>query len=327
MPHARLHGCMISRQKQKGLPMWFKQFQLFQLTESIAYKPEVLEESLAALAFTPCLPSFPSSIGWASPFEAEGAPLVFAASGYIMLCMQIEEKILPASVIRQTLDEKIKKIEAREDRKVRSKDKLSMKDEVIMNLLPRAFTKMTRIYAYIDTQNNRVVLGTTNQGKAEQFLNLFKKSVSEHIKPYEVKKPGPILTYWLKEKKYPTELNIEKSCVLQDPSQQNRVIRCQEQDLFAGSIQSLIKDGCEVKQLALCWHDRINFVLAEDFSARSIKFEEGVITQASEIEVESKEQQFAADFFIMTETFSGLIQDLIKHFAKETKEIEELAVA
>jgi recombination associated protein RdgC len=108
---------------------------------------------------------------------------------------------------------------------------------------------------------------------------------------------------------------------LQDPSEQTRIIRCQQQDLFAASIQALLKDGCEVKQIALCWHDRVRFVLAEDFSLRSIRLEEEVIAAAKEIDVESKQQQFAADFFLMTETYSGLIEDLLKTFAKgETKE-------
>ncbi|MDR3476909.1 MAG: recombination-associated protein RdgC [Gammaproteobacteria bacterium] len=303
--------------------MWFKQIQIFQLAEPIPYTPEVLADKMESLAFTPCLPSFPTSIGWASPFEEEGAPLVYAANGYIMLCMQIEDKILPATVVRQALTDKVKRIEVLEGKKVRSKDKLSMKDEIVMNLLPRAFSKMTRIYAYIDTKNNRLILGTSNQAKAEQFISLFKKSIADGIHAFEVKKPSPILTYWLKEKKYPTVFSIEKAGVLQDPSEQTRVIRCQQQDLFASSIQSLIKDGCEVKQLALCWHDRVKFVLADDFSARNIKFEEEVITAANDIESESKEQQFAADFFIMTETFSGLIDDLLAYFGKSTQNEEK----
>lgn len=310
--------------------MWFKQFQLFQLVDAISYTPEKLAEQMEALAFTPCLPSFPSSMGWVSPFDEEGAPLVYAANGYILLCMQIEDKILPSTVVRQVLADKIKRIELQEDRKVRSKDKLAMKDEVIMNLLPRAFSKMTRIYAYIDTRHQRLVLGTTNQGKAEQFITLFKKSIADNVRAFDFKKPSPIMTYWIKEKRYPTAFSVEKTCVLQDPDQQTRVIRAQQQDLFASSIQSLIKDGCVVKSLALCWHDRIKFILSDDFSARSIKFEEDVITQASEIETESKQQQFAADFFIMTETFSGLIDDLIQYFvntetAETPKPVAEVA--
>lgn len=58
------------------------------------------------------------------------------------------------------------------------------------------------------------------------------------------------MTSWLKHQNYSSSFSIEKSCVLQDANHESRVIRCKEQDLFA-SIQTLIKDGCEIKQLAL----------------------------------------------------------------------------
>src|SRR5688500_6547311 len=97
--------------------MWFKQVQIYAL-EDINYETETLIEKLNPLAFTPCPPSFPMSLGWYSPFGEEDGPLIHAANGYIMLCLQIEEKILPAAVIRQALKDKVKKIETSEDRRV-----------------------------------------------------------------------------------------------------------------------------------------------------------------------------------------------------------------
>jgi recombination associated protein RdgC len=293
--------------------MWFKQIQLFQLTESSHFSPEDLNKMLEPLAFTPCLPSFPSSIGWASPIDLENASLVRAINGCLMICLQIEEKILPATVIRQELKEKIKFIEKEQDRRVYSKEKLSLKDEITLNLLPRAFTKLTQIHAYIDTKNQWVILNTTNAGKTEQFLSLFKKSVTENIRPLELSKLSPVITHWLKNQNDPSSFAIEKSCVLQDPNQQNRIIRCQQQDLFASGIQSLIKDGCEAKQIAMNWQDRIKFVFSDNFSLRGLQYQEELLTQAQEMS-ETKQQQFDANFYIMTETLSSLLADLLALF-------------
>jgi recombination associated protein RdgC len=294
--------------------MWFKQLQLFELKEFTTPTIEELVDKLTPLEFTPCLPSLPSSMGWVPPVEEDDAPLIHAVNGYIMLCLQIEEKILPAAVIRQALNDQIKAIETTYARKVRQKEKLALKDEMIQTLLPRAFSKLTRLYAYIDTNRQRLVLSTTNKAKTEQFIGVFKKSVTETVQPIETKKLAPIVTHWLKEKSNPSVFSIEKNCVLQDPQQQKRVIRCQQQDLFAGSIQSLLKEGCEAKELALCWHDRIHFVLADDFSLRSIQFQDEIRLQSKELEAETKLQQFNADFFIMTETLTGLLDDLSSFF-------------
>lgn len=292
--------------------MWFKQLQLFQLDKIIQTADE-LAGKLTSLAFTPCLPSMPFSIGWVSPIDEQDAeaPLVRALNNYMMICLQIEEKILPATVIRHELAKKIRQIETAEGRKVRQKEKLSLKDELIMTLLPRAFTKFSKIHAYIDKTRKQLILSTTNSKRIEQFLSLFKKSVDIDVQSLEVDKLSSLFTHWVKSQEYPTTFSIEKNGMLQDPNQQNRIIRCKQQDLFAPSIQSLIKDGCEVKQLGLMWQDRVTFVLLDNLTLQGIKFNDDILMQSKEMEPETKEQHFDADFLIMSGTFSLLLEDLL----------------
>ncbi|OGT31275.1 MAG: recombination-associated protein RdgC [Gammaproteobacteria bacterium RIFCSPHIGHO2_12_FULL_35_23] len=301
--------------------MWFKNVQLFRLISPLTYDAEALAQILKPLAFTPCLPSLPESLGWISPLEQSEASLVYAANGYLMICLQFEEKILPATVIRQELETKMKVIETTEDRKVKLKEKLSLKDEVIYSLRPRAFSRFTKLYAYFDTKRNLLIVNSVNSKKIEKFVAFLKRTAT-HIK-FEVptvKKPSAELTYWLQHQKTPGSFVIEKGCVLQDPSQQTRIIRCQQQNLFAQSIQALIKDGCEVKQLALSWNDEINFNLAEDFTLRNIRLQDELLTTSKEEYIETQAQQFDTDFVMMTETFAGLFTQLLDHFIKEKSE-------
>lgn len=298
--------------------MWFKQVQLFQMGKLSSYHYDDLHEKLNALKFSPCLPSHPYSIGWVSPVDEEGAPLLRMFNGYIMLCLQVEEKILPANVIRQELNELVKQIEASENRKLRAKEKFALKDEVIATLLPRAFSKFTRIYGYIDQKNNWLVLGTTNTKAIDHFLSLVRKSLTDDVQQVANANIADLLTVWLKQQNYPSILSVEKSCVLQDPKQENRIIRCQQQDLFSNPIQALIKDGCEVVQLALCWQDRVNFALLDDLSIRSIQFQDEIVAQAKEMEAETKQQQFDADFLIMTETMSTMLTELLAALKQPT---------
>ena len=301
--------------------MWFKQAQLFQLTDSMRYAPTTLIEKLEELIFQDCLPSMPYGAGWVSPVDEEGAPLIQTMNGYVMICLQIEEKILPPIVIRQELAKKIKQIEASENRKISPKEKYVLKDEITATLLPRAFSKLTRIYAYIDTKNHWLILGTANAKKTEQFMSAFKKTFGDNIAAFQIKKLSAIMTSWLKHQNHSSSFSIEKSCVLQDANHESRIIRCQEQDLFESSIQSLIKDGCEIKQLALNWHDRIDFVLLDDMSLQSIRFKDEIIEQVKEMEAGTKQQQFNADFLIMTETLNGLFKDLLDSFVERPEKI------
>lgn len=301
--------------------MWFKQVQIFQLATPIAYDAEQLHAQLEPLTFTPCLPSFPSSHGWVPSVDIDNnedgtASLVHAANHCMMFCLQVEEKILPATVIRQELERKVKEIETHHDRKLSHKQKLALKDEIMFTLLPRAFSKLTRIHAYIDTRNQWLILNTVNASKTETFLELLKKSLAKaDIKPVETGKLAMMITRWLTHHDYPHIFSIDKSCVLNDPKQKNRIIRCQQQDLFANGIQAIIKDGCEVKKLAIVWQDRINFTLADNFSLQGIQYQDEITAQAKEMEPETQQQQFVADFFIMTETLAALFKDLLQQFA------------
>lgn len=296
--------------------MLFKQMQLFQLIHSQSYFYDELIAKLQLLPFQPCLLSLPLSAGWVAPVEEEGAPLAEQINQRLMICMQVEERILPAAVVRQALQEKVKQLEAAAGRKMGKKEKNSLKDEVVMNLLPRTFSKFSRFYAYIDIKNNWLVLGFNHKKRTEQFLTLFKKTMGESVQNFELKKISPILTQWVKHKDCPDAFTIEKKCVLQDINEKSRTIRCQQQDLFVMSIHEFIKDGCELKQLGLMWRDSVRFVLADDFTLRSVKFEDALIEQVKEMEAETKQQKLMADFFMMTETVSSLLQDLLAVFVK-----------
>lgn len=305
--------------------MFFKNVRLFHLAVSINSNPSFLAEKLAPLAFKPCLATMPQSAGWVSPIDVEEAPLARGLNGCIMFCLQIEEKILPASVIAQAVKDKIKLIEARDGRKVRQKEKMNLKEEIVHTLLPRAFSKFSHVYAYVDTRSQWLVINSISPKKIELFLSMLNKSFGDCIDDVEVVKPSSITTNWVKTNDYPDAFAIEKSCILQDPQQQNRIIRAQQQDLASSSIQTLIKEGCEIVQLALSWHDRLSFVLADDFAIRTIRLVDDDMAEIND-EIETKEQKFDADLLMMTEMYSGMFTDLLKVFQKDQGQKQKLAL-
>lgn len=292
--------------------MWFKQAQIYSLGSGIPSDPTKLADQLAPWIFTSCLPSFPSSQGWVSPLEEEDAPLVHAMNGRLMVCLQFEEKLLPAVVINQTLKQQVQALESQRGRKLPQKDRLNLKDEIIHTLLPRAFSKLSRVYAYFDTKHHQLILDTSSVPKTEKFFDWLKKSFSSLNAQPVITKFSSELTRWLSHQDYPREFSIEKACVLSDPREQQRVIRCQQQDLSAQPIQLILKDGCQVNQLALTWNDQVKFTLTDEGMLRSIKYPDEIVAQAKEMEPETKRQQFEADFLIMGETLSGLVSALLE---------------
>lgn len=296
--------------------MWFKQATFYQLSQPLQMSQQQLSEALMPLTFTPCLPSLHSSHGWIAVMETDAGPLVYGNKKYWMICLQFEDKILPASVVQQILREKINEIEKKEARKIRAKEKKSLKDEIIQTLLPKAFSKKSVVHAYIDLDHRRVMINSTTPAKIEHFVSFLKRVIAPiDMKTMDVKKPMHVMTQWLKNGDAPDGFTIGQSCTLQDPQQQRRVIRCQHQDLLASSVQLFLKDGCEIAQLALSWKDQLQFVLSGDFSLKNIQCQEAVLALAKSDYTETPEQRFDADFAIMTEILSRLADDLCAQFS------------
>lgn len=134
--------------------MWFKQAQIFKFEENNSFSAEELEGQLEQLPFTPCPSGLPISQGWISPKEEEDESLVFSVPGFLLICLQTEAKLLPAKIVSQKLNEKVKEIQLKQDRKVPYKEKNVLKQAIYNELLPKAFGAIYRTYAFIDTKNN-----------------------------------------------------------------------------------------------------------------------------------------------------------------------------
>lgn len=295
--------------------MWFKQAHYFQMTPGFNLDFDALNTALENLFFEPCLPSLPHSVGWVSPVEQEDMPLVYALQHYVMICLQIEEKILPSSVIQQALQERIKILEKQQGRKIFMKEKNALKADIISVLMPRAFTKQKRIYAYIDTQRGELIINTIQGKEIAYFLSAWSKVLPQFtLAQPELKEVAYIMTHWVQHQSHPEDFAIEKACVLQDPSEQSRTIRCQQQSLLANAIQSLIDDGCRIKQLALSWQDQLEFTLTEDFLISGLKFQDKIDVG----DAETAQQQFDSDFFVMTQTLTAFFKDLLLAFGKDS---------
>lgn len=282
--------------------MWFKNIQGFAFSEKFQMSDEKLVEALNSYEFSPIASVEQESKGWVSPQGDEGAPLVHAANGFLLMCLRIEEKIVPAAVVREQLDERITDIENKEGRKVYKKEKDRLKDDVFHSLLSRAFTKSTRVYGYVDPIDGWLFVDAASSKKAELFTTELRRSLgSLKITLPKVVDIPMMMTSWVMKQKLPAEFAILDNFVIED-AKSGGMIRCQRQDIFSKDIQSLFDQNREVVQMALSWVDKLSFVLKQDFSVKSVKFLQDVKAEASEVFTESNAQRFDADFVIMTET-------------------------
>ena len=104
--------------------MWFKNVRAYRLTKPFDLSPEMLGQKLVGRSFVPCAKSQAQSLGWVPPLGEESEELVHAAAGRMLLKLKREEKLLPSTVVREQLDEKVAAIESEQGRKVYRKERL-----------------------------------------------------------------------------------------------------------------------------------------------------------------------------------------------------------
>ncbi|MCF6239575.1 MAG: recombination-associated protein RdgC [Candidatus Marinimicrobia bacterium] len=301
--------------------MWFKNLRLYLLTKPFTLSAEALHDQLATKEFHPCGNISPFSYGWVSPLGKHGELLTHAANGYIMLCAQREEKVLPASVVREYVTEKVTAIEEEQARTVRRKERDQIKDEVLLDLLPRAFSRSTRTFAYLAPKDGWLVVDAASASQAEDLVSLLRESLGglSAVLPSVNNSPAQALTQWLSNQAAPTGFVIEDQCELRDPKQEGGVVRCTRQDLAAEEVMSHLTAGKQVAKLALEWNERLSCILADDLTIQRLRFLDVIQEAAQEVEADDEAGLFDADFALMTLELARFIPALLEVFGGESK--------
>lgn len=306
--------------------MFFKNLTVFTFTEPFAIDDSDLNKKLLEKVYRPCSKIEPMIAGWVSPMGNDGSALTHPVQGYTLLCLKIQEKVLPGAVINEALAERIEKIEQTDGRKVYKKEKETLKDEVYANLLPQAFSKSKKIFCYIDTKNGRFIVDTASSNTAEFVVTTLRKTLGTFkVEHAPVTSPGLLMADWLKTGNYPSDLTLLDTCALKaENGDETATVKCQGHDLLSKDVRAFIHKGVTVTELALSWQDALIFKLTDDFSIKSLKFSDGIKSLNSDIEGDAA-IQFDADFVLMAETFSDFIGHLLKIFDKDTLPVKQAA--
>lgn len=158
-----------------------------------------LSEALDQHRFHPRIKYHQSSVGWVPPVD-NTEMLVFPGGDALLITLQIEEAILPAGTVKKAVADKVSRIEEAECRKVYRAERMSIHDDMVIEMLPRALSRYKRIDAMIIPSANLLLVGAGSYNTAEVLLNALRESLgSLHVTPLNIKhNPHTIMTSWIK---------------------------------------------------------------------------------------------------------------------------------
>ncbi|MBG3128559.1 recombination-associated protein RdgC [Proteus mirabilis] len=290
--------------------LWFKNILVYRLNKEIALSMDELEQQLASLAFTPCSSQDMTKTGWVSPMGDRGEALIHVAGKQVMMCARKEDKILPATVIKNALQDKVEKLEGEQGRKLKKTEKATLKDEVVHTLLPRAFSKFSQTFIWLDLEKQLVIVDSGSAKRAEDNLALLRKTLgSLPVVPLNFNESVELkMTEWVRSGELPAGFTLMDEAELKAVLDEGGVIRCKKQELVSDEIATHIEAGKFVTKLSVDWEDRLQFMLCDDGSIKRIKFSETLREQNDDIDKADFAQRFDADFILMTGELSALIE-------------------
>lgn len=300
--------------------MWFRNLLVYRLTQDLQLDAASLENALTARPARPCASQELSTYGFVPALgKGPDAPLVHASQDFCLIAARKEERLLPGSVVREALAEKVEEIEAAQMRKVYKKERDQLKDEIVQSLLPRAFVRRQLTRAAIAPQLGLILVDAGSPKKAEELLSTLRECLgSLPVRPLAVKvAPTATFTDWLKNQQASHGLHLLDECELRDTHEDGGIVRCKRQDLGSDEVQNHLAAGKVVTRLSVAWSDKLSLLIDDKLAIKRLRFEDLLQEQAAQ---EAGDDDLAwqdASFTLMMLTFAEFLPQLIEALGGE----------
>ncbi|HFC8540934.1 TPA: recombination-associated protein RdgC [Neisseria lactamica] len=293
--------------------MWFKQISFYLLDKEKLPELEVLSDKLAQSGFARCQGLDWFSEGFAAPVPFSPDP-VFPADYTWRVALKKEEKVLPAGVIRDILDEKIAEIQDNEARNVGRKEKQELKEQITDDLLPRAFTRSSRTEAVFDTRRGYLLVNNAASAKAENILTKLREALGglEASLPNTKQSPSSLMTGWLLQGHCEGGFELDSDCELKGAGDAAPVVKISKQDLTDDEVVQHVKNGKTVTRLGLVWREQIAFILTQDFTLKRIQYLDVLQEEAENSGGDAAGLAFASQI-LMAEAVGTMLEELIAY--------------
>lgn len=175
----------------------------------------------------------------------------------VLLRVQINERILPAAVRDEHLKQRVEDVERRQGFKVGRKDFAQLKDEVIFELLPKAFIKRT-VVPVMFVAPHWMFIFTSSPKRADDTIAVLNGvfSGNDRWQPRLVSTIGnPVNTLNTIAREAPgdeDQFEADTSAVLK--GEDKKTIRIKDLDVYGHEVDRLLREGYDVHELAVSFY-------------------------------------------------------------------------
>lgn len=253
--------------------MWMKNLTVFVADTPFSWSVAELDDLLAKHPCPSCSSQALSAEGFVPPLKDQD-PMVYAVDDVLYLMHKEEARLLPAAVIREQVDEKVTFIQDEEGRKVGRKEKAEIKEQVVFELLPKAFTTSRRTAVLIDMARQRILVDTPSANRAEQIISALRKAIGSLPVTYATAKGSPAQAFsqWLQDpKQLPEGFTLGDRCELKGTKDEGATVRFTAVDLGQDEILAHLQTGMVAVKVNLAWQDALELDVNDKLEIKRVR--------------------------------------------------------
>ena len=281
--------------------MFFRNLTFFRFPTTVAKSLAELDARLEECRLKPVGPSELMSRGFIPPFGRDAEAMSHRVGDAIWITLGGEDRLLPGAVVNDELGKRIAAMEEKEGRKLGGRARKRLKEDLVMELLPRAFVRPVQTNATLDLQHGFIAVDASSKKAAESVVSELRHALGSFpALPLNAEVSArAVLTGWIAGEPLPPGLVLGDECELKDPIDGGAVVKCQRQELLCDEIRKHLESGKQVSKLALVLDDHVSFVLGEDLVVRKLKFLDGVVDQLEGTERDGLHAELDARYALM----------------------------
>lgn len=281
--------------------MWFKNSFIYQIRD-----PEFLAR-LATLSaetthgFHDCLPTQPVSLGLVPPHPGL-SELQLQTRDFVAWKLQRQERLLPASVVNEAVQERAESLQQEENRRVGRKERQDLKEEITQELLPRAFTRNQQHLIIAERQSGWLFVQSGSESRADELTATLRDMLGElPIVPLgALCQPEPVWADWLQRGDLPAGIEVADELTLYHPGEE-ATVRLKQVGWDSDEVQQLLAAGYRPHQLLLNWQDRLGLQINEKSVLKRLRFADELLEQAAQEGGEDALGEWEAGLQLMTD--------------------------
>ncbi len=295
--------------------MWFKNLTVYRLSEPWSWSAARLEEALGGRPLQPCSALQMRSLGWVSASPADR--LLHTVAGQQLLALGIDQKLLPASVIRQQAEVRAREQAQSQGFALGRRQMRALRMQVADELRARALTRRTVTRAWIEAAQGWLVVDTGSAARAEELLETLRDTLgSLPVQAWDAQRSvSGCMAAWLTQPGPAGPFSIEQDLELQSADAARATIRYRRHALDGRDIRAHLAAGKRPTQLGLTWRGRVSFILTEKLQIRRLEFLDLGPEKAEDGQTDPIEQ-FDIDFTVMAGELSKLLAELAQELGE-----------